>query len=101
MRSNSWIDPSTAKNTESRMVGPSSGSVTRAKDLPPVAPSMCAASYEIRIDLLQARDVEHHVEAEILPHHDDEDRVHREIAVRKHRSGAAKPSAAAAFASNP
>ncbi len=85
IRSNSWIEPRIAKNTESRMVEPSSGSVTRAEDLPAGGAVDVRGLVEVRIDLLQAGDVEHHVEAEVLPHHDDEDGVHGEIAARRAR----------------
>ena len=90
-----------AKNTESRIVEPSSGSVIAPEDLPAGRAVDVRGLVEVAVDLLQAGDVEHHVEAEVLPHDDDQDRVHGEVGLGEHVRAAWHRTVSQSFASRP
>ena len=76
--SKSWIEPMTARKAQIRIVGPSSGSVTKRKRLP----ARCAVHRGRLVQLarhaLEAGEEEDDREADVLPRDHDEERVEDE-----------------------
>ena len=69
------------RNTDTRIVGPSSGSVTWRKRCHAVAPSIEGRLAELLGDLLEAGEQEDHVEAEVLPGDHEEQAVEDDVGV--------------------
>ena len=68
-----------AKKTERRIVEPEERHRDPPEDLPARRAVDMRGLVQAAVDLLEAGDVEHHVEAEILPDHDDQDGVHGDV----------------------
>ena len=69
------------RNTDTRIVGPSSGSVTYRKRCHGDAPSIERGLVELLGDLLEAGEDEDHVEAEVLPRDHEEQAVEDDVGV--------------------
>ena len=75
------------RKTETRIVGPSSGSVTWRNACQRSAPSISAASSSSLRDALEPGQHQDHVEAEVLPRDDHEQREHHEARRRRASPG--------------
>ena len=69
------------RNTDTRIVGPSSGSVTWRKRCHDDRPVDEGGLAELLGDLLQAGEQEDHVEAEVLPRDHEEQAVENDVGI--------------------